>query len=358
MKCNLVKTLFPIGFLLVFTVMSAQNSSHKGLSAGDLKKIERAEKKIKKAEAIVEKQEKYTSQVEALENSNSSRVGKIERLMTKANGVVMQSSSYYKEGYGIKYKAYKKAFGRELKKGTLDGESLKLKELAQKAYKTGRKWRRKSEGQKDVNRGVDYLYKANGIEDDAIKSLIKALDGMGDQHNNTITENPEPVQDSVVAIQDSMEVLTGPMVEILEADSVASDEVVMVNDSLATASMVSDSIVTTSVDTATIVVPEINEEVVSEPELEIKEMNTYFSIQFLAEKQPVPKDKIASLYGGTHEVLKHEADGWYRYSFGKFGSLEEAKNELGKSGTKGYVVAYHNNKRISTREAVELMAGE
>ncbi len=357
MKYNLVKTLFPIGFLLVFTVMSAQNTSHNGLSAGDLKKIERAEKKIKKAESIVEKQEKYTSQVEALENNNSSRVGKIERLKTKANGVVMQSSSYYKEGFGIKYKAYKKAVGRELKQGNLDGASLKLKELAHKAYKTGRKWRRKSEGQKDVNRGVDYLYKANGIEGDAIKSLIKALDGLGDQYN-TITENTEPVQDSVVAIQDSMEVLTAPMAEIQEADSVASDEVVLVNDSLTTASMVSDSIVTDSIDAATIVVPEINEEVVSEPELEVKEMSTYFSIQFLAEKQPVPKEKITSLYGGTHEVIKHESDGWYRYSFGKFGSLEEAKSELGKSGTKGYVVAYHNNKRISTREAVELMAGE
>ena len=78
----------------------------------------------------------------------------------------------------------------------------------------------------------------------------------------------------------------------------------------------------------------------------------------MADKQPVPKEKITSMYNGPLEVIKHEADGWFRYSVGKFTDINEAKQTLQSSGIKGYVVAYHNNTRISTREAIEIMAGK
>ncbi|TLX74096.1 SPOR domain-containing protein [Labilibacter sediminis] len=330
---------------VISTGILAQNADV--LSSSDSKRIAKADKKISKGDQVVEKKQKYSSQIEALESSGGSvRTGKIERLEKKANKEIIKSASFYKDGYGKKYSAYKKAVSREIKNNNLGSEAEKIKSHASKAYKNGRKWRRKSAGTADVGKAVDYLFKANGIESDAIKNLARVLETAKVEEDLVVEQIQEQV-DSVVEVPDTSSVLVAPPVALVVPEDTTINTVV---DS---ALVVQDSVVV--VDSVQVVVPVIPEEAPVEEVVEKKELALYFSVQFLAEKQPVPKEKITNLYDGPHEVVKHEADGWYRYSIGKFESLEKAKQALSQSGVKGYIVAYHNEERISTRRAAELI---
>jgi len=333
-------------FCFLFISVQSQNN---GLTSSDIKKIEKAELKIKKAEAVVDKQEKYTSQIKELEASGSGRVGKIERLQTKANGIVIKSASYFKEGYGQKYKTFRSAVKREMGEGNLPETMINQLTQAHKAYKIGRKWRRKSDGNPDVNKGVEYLFKANGIEKDAIAGLEKAMNNYERKELIPEEENVVAIEiDSTIFIPDTTknQVLSeSPL--LTELDSIAPQDTLNQN------SLAMDSVGIVFSDTIN---STIQEPILEEPVKE--ELDTYFTIQFLAEKQPVPKEKINSLYDGPFEIVKNEAEGWYRYSFGKFTSLDEAKEMLTKSGVRGYVVAYHNGSRISTREAIDILSGK
>jgi len=322
------------------------------LSASDSKKIASSDKKISKGDLITERKVKYTSQIEELENNEGRvRIRKIERLTIKANKEVIKSASYYKDGYGKKYKTYKKAVSRGIKNEILSADEVgDVKKHAAIVYKNGRKWRRKSSNQSDVSKAVDYLLKANGVEADAIKSLVKILDlGMVAKDENFVVD--EQVKDSLVEIPDTSLIgIIKPTVLL-----VANDSMVTVSDS----SNVFEVVDSISKSPELIGIATVVEEdsVSNEPE-KVKELLLYFSVQFLAEKKPVPKEKIRSLYNGSLEVIKHEADGWCRYSIGRFEKLEDAKEMIAKSGIEGYVVAYNNKERISTRRAVELMTAE
>lgn len=346
-----MKKRFLIVFICCFTIsvlgVNAQKSEL--LSASDSKRIASSDKKINKGNLIAEKKEKYTSQIEELENGDGRiRIGKIERLKTKANKEVIKSASYYKDGYSKKYKTYRKVVNQGLKNKTLNPDVSKMKDYAATAYKNGRKWRRKSSGLSDVNKAVEYLYKANGVEEDAIKTLVKIIES-----GNVVEEKEslviEQTKDSVIEVPDTSSVIEPPIL-LLPKDTLPS-----VNDSTSISVTVDSTSMSPKLDEVTPLIED--QAVVIEPE-KSNELLLYFSVQVLAEKQPVPKEKVITLYNGPLEVVKHEADGWYRYSIGKFENLEDAKDMIAKTGIKGYVVAYHNEERISTRQAVELMTAE
>ncbi len=368
-------------FIGLILFVSLQTNAQNKLSESDQKKVAIAEKKIKKAESIVRKADKYTSEIESLKNDGSVRTRKIQKLETKANRIIIKSSSYYKDGFGKKYNTYRGAVQQNIKEGNLSTNYESKKDEAHKTYRIGRKWRRKSNSQGNVDKGVEYLLKANEVEGKAIGSLIDIIANVKDVSLNeeiTLTEDSTNQPTNIVAIQalepiteeanlDSTLVIAEDSIISTQTDSLKQD-VALVQDTLSTTPLVQDtvqsivpdttSVLTDTEETASIIEPVVEEvEKVNLPET-TKNLNTYFSIQFLADKQPVPKEKITSMYNGPLEVIKHEADGWFRYSVGKFTDINEAKQTLQSSGIKGYIVAYHNNKRISTRKAIEIMTAE
>jgi hypothetical protein len=351
MKNFSVKSLIISVFLSIVAVCSAQN----GLTEKDKKRVEKADVILKKAAAVVDKNSKYTSQIETLKNDGKVRTRKIQRLERKANEIVMKSSSYFKEGYSKKYNAYEKAISRELKAGNLTIEVERDKDKGHEAFKTGMKWRRKSGRQSDVNKGVEYLYKANELHEDAIGILIQAL---GNYQSDPVnkepietqsTEVPEMKSDSIDMPSEALPVLNPPVAPVpIPVVPALNDSAIVIPD---TVTPVAQPVLEESFT----IENTLEEEAATEL---VEELFIYFSVQFLAEKQPVPKEKLYGMYDGPFEVVLHEADGWFRYSFGRFKTQQEANDMLAKSGVSGYVVAYHNEERISTRRAAELLTAE
>jgi hypothetical protein len=352
MKKQILRIIIVLGVVISCPNSWGQSQSSL-LTDKDQKKIEKAEKRLVKAEKIVDKKIKYTSQIEELESKGSRRVKKIERLTTKANRVIIKSSSYFKVGYKGKFKAYKKVVKRELKEGNLGQQAIGYKEQGDKAYKVGKKWRRMSANQEDVNKGVEYLFKANNVHKDAIKSLISALDTYTPQEE--VAEQAEVVKESAIK-EDTISI--SPVQE--QVSEAAPDTMQVEQKYIVTAP---DTLAAKQDDSA-IITPIISEVSGSEdpvaevPKAAMEEMLIYFTVQFLSVQQPVTKEKLNSLYKGSFEILKHKVNGAFKYSFGKFKTYEEAKSELVKSGVPGYVVAYHNEKRISARQAIELLSGK
>ncbi len=335
-----------ITFLFVFIIqLSAQQNGL--LTEREHTKIERADKKIDKAEAIVNKKEKYADQLQSAESQG--RMGKVRRLKTKSNKIVIQSASYFKDGYGQKYKTYKKAVAKGVKTGDLGDNSAEILSTANSEYKLGRKYRRKSAGENDVNAAVDLLFKANDIE---IKAIEK-LSSISKEASVKIEEPVSVLEDSVVEVIDSSKIA-------LMADTLVQEvpQVVMPVDTMQT---IDSTLVVNTMGTLTISTDTIQSVPVMEPEIPaVKEESNgmdelYFSVQFLAEKQAASKTKLTSLYDGPFEILQHEADGWFRYSFGKFKTWDEANEMKNRSGVEAYVVAYYKEERISTRRAKEML---
>ncbi len=351
MKFFTLKILFLA--LVVCSIQAQENSIVEKYNG----KIAKADKKIKKGDLIVSKKEKYTKQIDEIEASGASRKGKVKRLKTKANKIIIQSASHYKEGYGKKYNAYKKAAVNGAKSGLLESGASEFINTARSDFRLGRKLRRKSSNQSNVDKAVDYLLEANDKENQAIENLVKAV-GLKNVIEEPVVEM-ELVSDSIPEQQDTLAtVLETELTLPVATDTIAyeqqvdSTQLLLASDTLTLESdstlMVSDTIQT---------MPLAVEPVVEElPVNEIPKL--YFSVQFLADKQAIPKEKIRSIYDGPFEVVKHEADGWFRYSFGKFKTLEEANEMKTNSGVDGYVVAYFNEERISTRRAVDMLSNE
>lgn len=84
-------------------------------------------------------------------------------------------------------------------------------------------------------------------------------------------------------------------------------------------------------------------------------VDVYFTVQILADKKSLSEATLKGVYSGSYPIVVNKGDGWYRYSFGKFKTLAEAKKAMEGSKTKGYVVAYKNEMRISLSEAKLLL---
>ncbi len=95
--------------------------------------------------------------------------------------------------------------------------------------------------------------------------------------------------------------------------------------------------------------------VVKQVVAETPKVDVYFTVQILADKKPVSESALKGVYSGSYPIILNKGDGWYRYSFGKFKTLAAAKKAMEESKTKGYVVAYKNEVRISLSEAKLLL---
>jgi hypothetical protein len=81
----------------------------------------------------------------------------------------------------------------------------------------------------------------------------------------------------------------------------------------------------------------------------------FFSVQVLASRVPLTQAQIRAAYSGSKVVVERLGNGWYRYSFGEFLTLEEAKQAMSQEKVKGFIVAYNHNQRITIAEALKYM---
>lgn len=354
--------------LIVFFVfgVNLQAQQKSILGSREERKIAVADKKIAKGDAIVGKKEKYTRQIEAMDAQGKARSGKVRRMQTKCDKIVVSSASFYKDGYGKKYNTYKKVVNSGVNEGTLGQDAASLMNNAKEEYKSGRKLRRKSGNLSDVSRAASMLLDANEAEASAIQTLIKATSKF--RQVEIETKSPEDVvQESlmdstnlvaVTAVPTPTSELTVAMDSAVTAqkDVISQPNAMLFADSTLVTALSQDSLVMSadSIMARGTVEPLFEDAVVIATEAK-KAVQVYFSVQFLAEKNAVSKDRLMQLYDGPFEVHEHKAEGWYRYSFGEFSSVAEASEMKTRSGVQGYVVAYLNDTRITIKEATEVL---
>lgn len=351
--------------LIVFFVFGVNLQAQQKLILGSRveRKITVADKKIAKGDAIVGKKEKYTRQIEAIDAQGKARSGKVKRLQAKSNKIVVSSASFYKDGYGKKYNTYKKVVNSAVNEGTLGDDAASLMNNAKEEYKSGRKLRRKSGNLSDVSRAATMLLDANEVEANAVETLIKATSKYRQIEIETVSPE-DVVQESLMDSTNIVAVpaLTSELALAMDSTVTAQKDVIshpnaiLYVDSTLVTSLTQDSLVTLEdgIIANITVEPLLEDAVVIAPETK-EAVQVYFSVQFLAEKSAVSKDRLMQLYDGPFEVHEHKAEGWYRYSFGEFPSVVEASEMKTRSGVQGFVVAYLNDKRITIKEAKELL---
>ncbi len=78
-------------------------------------------------------------------------------------------------------------------------------------------------------------------------------------------------------------------------------------------------------------------------------------VQFLSSKQKLAEQK--SNFKGLNPLDFYEADGWFKYTYGKtsdYGKIREMLKEVKQAGyNKAFVVAFNNNERIPVKDAVK-----
>ncbi len=338
------KQLLSIAFVFFIFCTSVTAQSNNLLTSKDNNKIEKADRKIAKGDKIASKGAPYTQKAKELEESGA-RNSKINRQKKKAGKKIILSASYYKEGYTMKYKAYKKAVQRNLSDATISDSNNQMAK-AKDAFKKGSKWHKKSERTNKVIKASEYLMMANGIQADAIKHFDKMLQGIVEMEATPAEVLTDSIAEEVVMMEDTTSI---PMDTIaiasIQADTLATDSTLMVPTLMPTDTLATDSINT---------VPLIE---IVEPEAIVTKNipDIYFTIQIAAERQAVAEEKLKTLYEGNVELIEHASDGWFKYSVGKYPSYEEAQSALSNNNITGFIVAYQGEKRISTRTAKELL---
>lgn len=377
--------LFGVSFIVLFSVVASMHAQqNKEFSSGVERKIARSEKNIAKGDAIVAKADKYTQKIDEINEKGTKRRGKLKRLQNKSNKIIITSASIYKEGYGKKYKTYKKFVAKGIETGALQQDAVGLMEDAKVDYKVGRKLRRRSSNALAVKQGASLLVEANEYEALAIESLMKAA-GKYSQieiESEAITDFVEDtsLETKVTQTADSFEwdskssqqiaepayavavtAMGGSLMEDAEEDlyenmiesSLYSDAMQSSGDSMATLEAIDEAVVETPFVQAPV---EEARKMETVPVAAVKATpQVYFSVQFLAVKAALAKWKLKDFYDGQFEIVEHKSDGWYKYSFGKFTTVQEANSMKSRSGMQGFVVAFLNGQRVTIKEATDIL---
>ncbi|MCF8296518.1 MAG: N-acetylmuramoyl-L-alanine amidase [Saprospiraceae bacterium] len=89
----------------------------------------------------------------------------------------------------------------------------------------------------------------------------------------------------------------------------------------------------------------------------VEDLSTYFSVQFTSSSKEKPNN--SSDFKGLKEVDKYFQNGLYKYYVGKTKTLQDAVELQKKVQAKGFsdafIIAFNNGKRITPKEAVELL---
>jgi hypothetical protein len=81
-----------------------------------------------------------------------------------------------------------------------------------------------------------------------------------------------------------------------------------------------------------------------------------FKVQIAAHTMPLSEEYLNLIYKGSIPIDMIFEEDWYKYSIGRYYTFEDAEATLIETNIKkAFVVAYSEGKKISTREAIELL---
>ncbi|NPA37497.1 MAG: hypothetical protein GXO47_11685 [Chlorobi bacterium] len=394
MKIAKTKTLlFPALFILI-SLLSATGSMaqtntgkvSKALPQNISNRIAKADKIIKKGDKILSEADPYVEQADKLKEDG--KIRKYKKVNSKVNKIKVKAASYFKDGYRKKAKALLKALNEAYKVNPQLASRIKEIELnSEKKIKSAKKLYRKAGNMSTDDKAVDFyetghknyieaidiltdglalVYKNNNRNNEDIKETItpNKEDSVTEQTIMTEQEEPEPIQaNTTTTTVNTTETI------VQEAAPQATTAAVATTAAATTAVAITE---TEEAIQSTETEPETEspvETAVEEQDTELKNEDTesktnvenkkngdvFFSIQFIADKKPIPEDLLKTKYSGNLEVLEMVADGWYRYSAGKFTNIEDAKAAMKSEGIKGFIVAYQKDKRITISEALKLL---
>jgi len=82
-----------------------------------------------------------------------------------------------------------------------------------------------------------------------------------------------------------------------------------------------------------------------------------FKVQIAAHTVPLTEEYLRTIYLGGMQIDMIYEEEWYKYSIGRYKTLEEATETLEECNVKkAFVIAYQEGKKLTIREAMERIA--
>ncbi len=312
------------------------------LSSSELSKIKKAEIRIDQGEQIL-----FSQQLKAVKDSipeeklNYLNLSEDLLINKKNSRLLLETKAYFASGYESKLDIYKNYLDHYLKVDTLNKypKSNALNDSIDIYISDAQFFRDKSEIKGNLIAAANAIHQSNINLQSAVLLCEKAL---------VYIKNGE--QKTELSLQDQTE-----NEDVAETKKLVVQEITDVKNEKALKEI--QPAITQQP------VPKEPTPLKAEPKKEPKEIKPsittnkstekiYFTVQILADKKPVPTERIKKVYNGKLEIIENQGDGWYRYSLGKFSNYATAKKALQNANVKGYVVAYKNKTRISVREAI------
>lgn len=350
--------------------ISAQKDVEKILDQGEIKKFAKADKLIAKGDEILDKTIGIEKEIEALRNAEGRiKTRKIDKKSKASAKYKMQAAIYYKDGYNTKIKVLDKRLKIAEKAG--DSKAAGARDEVKVLEKKARKQYNKAENLISYEEAVEMVELAQENQLKALDVMAKALvvetavtEIQEEPLAELIEEIPVAIQDSVIVPEPEMEATqqtaSETMEELATEETTVSESVVPpVGTEAAVVAVTTAAVVAAagSEEEEQTVGAEVVEEVpmpVEEPVVE-NNSDVFFTIQILAGKSKISDAQLAQAYSGSKKIIEMTGDGWHRYSIGKFDSIEKARRTQKEEGVKGFIVAYKDGKRISVKEANELL---
>lgn len=293
------------------------------LNQNYLHKVSKAQESLDQGAVYLKESEAYLDQIKSLSSRGSRFEKDSSKLVHKYRRARLMAFTYLDDGYDDMYSAYNKA----LTIINLDSANTKVDDLLQAAkisHKNGRKFFKKVPEEMDKEKAVKLLDSGIEYEKAAVGRLKDAVDlfsGGAGRSDKSLALNSPVMKASAIKI-DSMNVKP-------KMDSIV--EVIIPVARIDSSSLVTNKII--SMDNAT----------------------TFFSIQINASKTKLSQQEISFYYRGSYLVVLMEADGYFRYSVGKFMSVADAQAVIDMEKIKGYIVGYVDNKRVSIAEVTKAL---
>ncbi|TAJ14395.1 hypothetical protein DMA11_05115 [Marinilabiliaceae bacterium JC017] len=362
-----------VGALLVLFSIAGKGQSHEDVVSlqfadRDIRAIAKADKLIHKGDELLKGAGVIEAEISELQNSDGRiKMRKISKLSQKVDKIKISAAVYLHDGYNKKHKAYNNKIEALQELGIADyATDLQYAyAFGKEKNKKARKLYRKSDNMANLNESVNLIelaqkHQQEGLEKEyeIIRKVVEGGSSIAEEsviaEEQVVANSDEPSVDSV-SVDGKDESLIAALPLDNQSVNVAGPAVGMAVTSTIVATIADDEMAENGVE----VIGTESEELVPEENIaETKAQNVgdvFLSIQFLADNKAVSDAQLKQVYNGRQEIVEMTGDGWYRYSAGKFSSVEAAKKVMKEESIKGFVVAYKEGNRITISEALKLL---
>ncbi len=303
------------------------------------KKMKQGASLLRKGDKFFEKAEAVQRKIELLEESGKSGQLKATRLQERRQRLQRAAGTYIEDAHRRQFRVLRRALKNEF-----FAAYQQIKDSANQKFKEAAVIRRKAENLSFRNNSAELHQKAADIEMEALELLLTRI-----QNLSVILEDtsPDRMGELFKAPRDT---LPGVKDAALQESSIETDTLIVDVGSVAEGQAESGKLGIETIESV-----ESSEEPVDIEQTVKGEPDVFFSIQILASRVPLTDKAIKAAYNGKLPVFDAKSDGWYRYSAGRFTTLNAAKEAMSRETIKGFIVAYRKDKRITIKEALKYL---